>query len=91
MIKLPNGSVYLIVCVAVVVLVVCVMLIDERWRRECVKRGVAGYDTTTGDWQWTVAPKSEQLLEHKETAVPSVVIQKPEQPARLTAPTNSEE
>jgi hypothetical protein len=25
---------------------------ESRWRTECIKRGVAEYDSVTGEWRW---------------------------------------
>lgn len=33
---------------------------NSRWQREAVARGVAEYDSTTGEWKWTVERKVEE-------------------------------
>lgn len=36
--------------------VLSALICGSSWERQCIQRGVAEYDKTTGSWQWTVQP-----------------------------------
>jgi hypothetical protein len=72
-----NGIVLL---VSVVIAVLCIIVVDDNWRRACIKRGVAGYNPQTGNWQWTIpaAQQVDNIEEKPAKEVNSVVVEPPQ-------------
>lgn len=51
-----DGSAFLagLVTGIMITALICSAILTEHWRGECISHGVAKYNSTTGNWEWSV-------------------------------------
>lgn len=71
------GLAFIFACV--IVGAVTVALTNAAWKQECVRRGVAGFDRKTGNWEWfnpvAETEEEEPRIEAKARLVPTTPVQ----------------